>query len=140
MKTSCPEVRARYALHGLVLIARQGRRMPAHEIAMSGKLPRSFLKQTFGRLVAAGSLESLPGQQGGFRLTREPSRICLREIIEAIDGPVGLEPVLAVEGWRKREMQILDRQLDEVRNELRRHLQRVSLAELTFGVNEENVA
>ena len=48
----------------------------------------SFLEQIFQRLRKAGLVTGKRGPGGGFVLTRPPSQISLREVVEAVDGPI----------------------------------------------------
>ena len=41
-------------------------------------------------LVANGTVDSIQGRSGGYRLTRPPADIPLAEIIEAVEGPIAL--------------------------------------------------
>ena len=52
-----------------------------------------YLEQIFQRLRRAGLVQSKRGPGGGYTLARAPEEISLREIIEALEGPLseGLE-------------------------------------------------
>lgn len=51
----------------------------------------------------AGLVESLRGQQGGYRLGLSPRHISVAEIIQAVDGPVGLTECSTDEGQCDQE-------------------------------------
>jgi len=51
----------------------------------------------------AGLVESLRGQQGGYRLGLAPQQISVAEIIQAVDGPLGLTECSTDEGHCDQE-------------------------------------
>lgn len=79
-----------YAIRGMIHLARQ----PGDKFIMLkdiGKATRTspvFLAKIFQMLNSAGLVESSRGAAGGFRLARDPQRISLKEIVEAMEGPV----------------------------------------------------
>lgn len=54
-----------------------------------------FLLKLLRKLTKAGIIQSFRGTKGGYALTKPPEKISLKEVIEAIDGPVCLNPCLA---------------------------------------------
>jgi Rrf2 family transcriptional regulator, iron-sulfur cluster assembly transcription factor len=56
------------------------------EVCRRARVPEHFTRKMFQKLTQHGMLQSIPGPNGGFRLTRSPTQINLREVIEAIDG------------------------------------------------------
>ena len=66
----------------------------AEEIGVASPTVAKLLK----RLTRAGLVESLRGHQGGYRLARAPQQISVAEIIQALDGPLGLTECSADEG------------------------------------------
>ena len=66
----------------------------ADEIGVAPPTVAKLLK----RLTRAGLVESLRGHQGGYRLARGPQQISVAEIIQALDGPLGLTDCSADEG------------------------------------------
>lgn len=78
-----------YAIRGMVFLARQpGRTVMLKEIGKATMTSPVFLAKIFQVLSGAGLVVSSRGAVGGFRLGREPDRISLREILEAIEGPI----------------------------------------------------
>ena len=71
----------------------------AREIAETMRIPGSFLAKILQRLVRRGLVKSTRGARGGFSLARPPSRISLFTIMEAIQGPAGINSC-AVNGAR----------------------------------------
>ena len=81
---------AGYAVHAAVYLAAHGRGRLAtgQEIARECHLPEKYLPRILGRLSAAGTLRTLRGPTGGYRLARPAPDITLLEIVEAVEGPV----------------------------------------------------
>jgi len=57
-------------------------------IAQKLGIPHGYLARIFQRLARTHLVYSRRGPQGGYVLSREPSKISLLSIIEAIDGPI----------------------------------------------------
>jgi Rrf2 family protein len=79
-----------YAFYGLSYLAGQPsqRLVPLSEIHRHYGVPEKHLAKIFQVLVKAGILRSARGVQGGFALSRAPSKISPLAVIEAIDGPL----------------------------------------------------
>lgn len=79
-----------YAIEGVLYLARQGRDEPAliRDISRATAIPETFLSKIFQRLATKGLIRSRRGFRGGFRLARPARRITLREIVEALQGPI----------------------------------------------------
>lgn len=79
-----------YALCGIFDLAYNGAGLPVdvRRIGERQQIPHPFLERIFQRLRRAGLVVGKRGPGGGFLLTRPPSEISLREIVEAIDGPL----------------------------------------------------
>ncbi|MGI5916980.1 MAG: RrF2 family transcriptional regulator [Anaerolineae bacterium] len=88
---------ADYATRGIIHLARMAPStvMLVSDIAMAEGLPESYLAKIFQDLAKEGIVRSHRGAKGGFSLARSPDRITLREVIEAIEGPIALCRCLA---------------------------------------------
>jgi len=58
------------------------------EIARSMSIPKSFLAKIVQKLAKAGIVKSYRGMKGGFQLAKEPAKLNLYDVIEAIQGEV----------------------------------------------------
>jgi len=65
------------------------------DIAQAEGLPESYLSKIFQQLAKDGLVRSHRGSRGGFSLARPAEEINLREIIEAIEGPIALNRCLS---------------------------------------------
>jgi Rrf2 family protein len=89
--------KARYALHALVALAREGpeRQLTAGEIATRAGAPRKFLEAILLELCRRHIVISRRGKFGGYVLARPPSDISFAEIIRVTDGPLALAPCVS---------------------------------------------
>ena len=74
------------------------RRMPSCSWATSldaKGVPESYLAKIFQELSRDGIVRSHRGARGGFSLARPAAEITLKQIIEAIEGPLALCPCLS---------------------------------------------
>ncbi len=83
---------SQYGLEGLIVLARQprGTVMLLRQIAQAGQLPAGFLARTLQKLRRHRLVSSHRGAVRGYALARPAQEIRLREIFEAIEGPVVL--------------------------------------------------
>src|SRR5262245_31101466 len=58
------------------------------EISRATAISEAFLAKIFQKLVRSGLVRSRRGFRGGFFLARPASQITLREVIEALEGPI----------------------------------------------------
>lgn len=89
-----------YALRTMEFLARQwfktageeGRSnpVPVQAISDQSHLSMRFLQGIVSRLSKAKLLRTIPGVKGGILLAREPERITILDIIEAVEGKINL--------------------------------------------------
>jgi len=79
-----------YAIRGIIYLARQtpGKMALISEIAEATEVPQTFLAKIFQNFAKLGLVNSYRGTGGGFMLGRPASRITLREVVEAVEGPI----------------------------------------------------
>jgi Rrf2 family transcriptional regulator, iron-sulfur cluster assembly transcription factor len=79
-----------YAIRGILYLARQpkGKVSLVGEIAESACIPKTFLAKILQDFTKVGIVSSFRGTGGGFILARPASAITLREVVEAVEGPV----------------------------------------------------
>ncbi len=112
-----------YGLKAMIYLAQQ---LPAtiltlNQIAESRDLPAGFLAKTFQKLTRHGLVQSFRGRRRGYCLAREASKIRLRELLEAIEGPDLFQrcvfwggrcgdnnPCLLHVGWREIKPQLTE--------------------------------
>jgi Rrf2 family protein len=62
----------------------------AKSLAEQYQIPQEILGKVLQTLVRRGLLISVQGVKGGYTLARDPNEINLKDIVEAVDGPVAL--------------------------------------------------
>lgn len=84
--------RVDYAVRALAYLAAQpsGTLVPKQEITKNQDIPPHFLSKIMRGLVVRGLVESRIGLKGGFRLARPGATISIREVYEAVEGPLSV--------------------------------------------------
>lgn len=76
---------AEYALRAAVWLARDpARTNSADQIAARTKVPRRYLHLVLQDLVQAGLVRSQPGPGGGYALDRDPDKISILDVVNAV--------------------------------------------------------
>ena len=96
--------RSDYGLRALIELAGQYGNWPlqSSEIALRRHIPEQYLDQLLTTLRKAGFIRSLRGPAGGHELVRDPNTVCVREVIEALEG--SLSPV----AWLDERAELTD--------------------------------
>jgi len=85
--------RACYAIRLMADVAKHaagGRPVSLKDVALRQSLPKLYLSQLTIPLRNAALLKSVWGNKGGFLLARPASDVTLLDIVETVDGPVGV--------------------------------------------------
>jgi len=80
-----------YAIHGLTYVAVAGfagRAVLLRDTASAIRVPESYLRKVFQALTKRGIVKSQRGVNGGYSLGRGPAEISLRDVVEAVEGPL----------------------------------------------------
>ena len=88
-----------YALRILSILVEQGDRLLSVRTAADQvDVPYSFARSIQHGLVQAGIVESLRGVRGGMRLKADPAQVTIRQIVEAVQGPLVFNECTAQDG------------------------------------------
>lgn len=81
-----------YGIMLLTLFARDARHpmKSARDLAAEAKLPLPTVSKILKLLARHGLLEAHRGVRGGFTLSRTPEAITMAEVIDALEGPIGV--------------------------------------------------
>lgn len=125
-----------YAIRAILHLAKlpYGDIVQTKEIAAIEDIPRKYLPSIIRTLARSGLIRTLRGNQGGVMLAKPPEDINLRDVIEAIEGPIAL-----VQCLRGQEDCIHEKDCtvmpvwDGVQNMMERQLENTTFADLTSG-------
>lgn len=83
---------SRYGTHLMLELSRHYNEGPMslNRIAQDEEISAKYLSLIVIRLKAANLVRSVRGSQGGYQLSRPPSQITLREIVECLEGNICL--------------------------------------------------
>ena len=99
-------LQVQYAICGAFDLAYNGHGGPVQVRVISKRqeVPNRYLEQIFRRLRQAGIVTSKRGPGGGYTLARAAASISLREIVEAVEGPLAatlqMEPGTRTKSYR----------------------------------------
>lgn len=92
-----------YALRILsILVENEGTLLSVRTAADRVNVPYSFARSIQHGLVQAGIIESLRGVHGGMRLKVDPADVTVRQVVEAVQGPLYFNDCTAPDGCCER--------------------------------------
>jgi Rrf2 family transcriptional regulator, iron-sulfur cluster assembly transcription factor len=94
-----------YGIRGVLYLAQQEESKVSmlSAIAKAQDVPPRFLAKIFQALAKAGVVKSHRGAKGGFSLARPASEVTIKDVIEAVEGPIYLNVCLAAPGDCSRD-------------------------------------
>ncbi|TXK65094.1 SUF system Fe-S cluster assembly regulator [Alkalisalibacterium limincola] len=81
-----------------VLAAEPGRVHSATELADRAHLEPPTVSKLLKPLAQAGLVEGFRGANGGYRLARDAAEITLADVVEALEGPIGMTECSSADG------------------------------------------
>jgi Rrf2 family protein len=127
---------ADYAIRAVLDLASQpeDQRTVTEQIAARQEIPVAFLSKVVAQLTQSGLLRTYRGAAGGVFLARPADDINLRQVLEAVQGPIVLNQCTApYDGCPKAATCPACRVFLEAQRSLQETLERASLAELANG-------
>ncbi len=81
-----------YGLRAMVSLAKNktGEPVSLSKISQEEHISQAYLERLFSKLKADGLIKSSKGAMGGYLLSRQPEKITMYEIIEALEGPLAV--------------------------------------------------
>jgi Rrf2 family transcriptional regulator, cysteine metabolism repressor len=136
--------KGRYGLEALLDMAihSDGTHLNIKGIADRQGIPEKYLEQIFSTLKKNGIIISVRGAQGGYLLAEMPDKITVRQILNALEGP--LSPVACVVEGQETDCKRYDFCVTRtfwrsMMEELNRVTDAVSLADLMECYQSENL-
>jgi Rrf2 family protein len=93
-------------------------------------MPHHFMQLIMIRLANGGVVKSTRGNIGGYSLAKPASKITLLEIVEAIDGMIGADVLVNLNGMSKNGQAAVEKALSAVATDTRKRLGAVRLSSL----------
>ncbi len=64
--------------------------MSLDAVCCTRELPKQYLTKIFASLTKAGLVTPVRGKHGGYELAREPARISVLDVMQAVEGPLAV--------------------------------------------------
>lgn len=79
-----------YAFRIVLMLCKKGldSKLDAKSLSEQGNIPLRFLLKLTRKLTQAGIVKSYRGINGGYAISKEPNTITLKDVVEAIQGPI----------------------------------------------------
>lgn len=79
-----------YAFRIVLMLSKEGidNKLDAKSLSEKGNIPLRFLLKLTRKLTQAGIVKSYRGVNGGYAITKDPKDITLKDVVEAIQGPI----------------------------------------------------
>lgn len=126
---------ADYAVRALLILSEEGdeAKLDAKTIAERGCIPLRFLLKLLRKLIHSELVKSYRGVNGGYALAKKSKDINLRDIIEAVEGPIAINRCLIKDGVcnaNRRSFCTIHKGLEKVQEILSNELEKITLEEL----------
>lgn len=128
--------RCKYAIRTLTYLAEGSgdELVRLSDVAEARDLPLQYTRKICRAMVREGLLRSSRGPKGGYALARPASEITLREIHEAVDGPIDLEScAVGLDPCTDETPCSLHETWKPLRESLERYLEETTLEHLARG-------
>lgn len=130
---------ANLAIHALAVMAASHDPLTrTREIAARLKASLAHLAKVMATLERAGLVAGTRGPAGGYRLARPASRVSLKEVYEAVEGPISARSCLFGEPVCEADGCVLSDYFGRLNRELARKLARLKVSDLVGEFGGEN--
>jgi len=129
------------AVHLMAGLAyRCGKDATSAQLAMSVNTSASFVRRTLAKLSRAGLIETTTGKAGACRLAKNPEKISLLDIYEAVDAP----KAFAIHAYAEQKpcpvscniKAALEKALARTQKAMEQSLAKISLAEIISDIKK----
>jgi Rrf2 family protein len=116
------------AIHSMVLIARNENGINTGKIAEYTNFSKNHIAKVLQRLVKSDMLKSVRGPAGGFTIKKDPKKISLLNIYEAIEGPIEITDCPLAHGVCNFEKCLMGNVVNKMTTEFKKFLKNQTLA------------
>lgn len=126
--------KGRYGLTVMINLAKEYGEGPISlkTIAQENNLSEHYLEQIICPLRNSGLVKSVRGAYGGYKLTNEPSKITVGDIIYVLEGPINVVDSIEDEEPEQKELWL------RIRNAVREVLDNTTLQDLVNHKDDEH--
>ncbi len=129
---------ADYGLRVVLYLSKMeyGKRIDAGTMAEYTGIPLRFLLKLIRKLIDSGIIKSYRGVKGGYALNKLPEEITLKDVVEAIDGPISVNRCLIDPEFCNAKQKgpcEIHRALVGVQQKLLKELEKINFKELKDG-------
>jgi Rrf2 family iron-sulfur cluster assembly transcriptional regulator len=113
-----------------------GEKVEAKVISVKEGIPLRFLLKLLRKLIQVDILKSYRGVKGGYSINKLPEQITLRDVIEAIDGPVCVNRCVLDPNFcnlNKSGVCVVHRAMTKVQKNLNAELESINFKQLVDG-------
>jgi Rrf2 family iron-sulfur cluster assembly transcriptional regulator len=124
-----------YGIFGVIYLAKQpkGKIVSLSEVSKAESIPEKFLAKIFQHLSRSGLIRSHRGARGGFSLARPANEITVKELLEAIQGPICFSKCLSrLDECEKQEVCKLREVMKKAQDSTVKILNQKTLADLVI--------
>ncbi len=109
-----------------------------NEIAKSEDIPVKYLENIVSIIKPANLILVKRGAEGGYRLSRSPGQIMLKDVIEALDGTILEEPLIEESLNETLNKKIISDVWQELRLKLSSFFESITLLDLANDYKKKN--
>ena len=134
-------VRTRYGVRAMFELAAHYGEGPVQTRRIAGRqnISLKYLEQLMSILKSAGLIRSIRGSKGGYLLSKSPNQIRLREVFEALEGPVTTAECIADESYCARVADCAARRVwGRLERTIRNVLESITLQDMVQEAQTEN--
>jgi len=129
---------ADYALRVVLYLCKLGYGVKVESKVISEKecVPQRFLLKLLRKLIQVDILKSYKGVKGGYAINKMPEQITLKDVIEAIDGPVCVNRCVIDPNFcnmKKSGVCIVHRAMTKIQKNLNAELENINFRQLVDG-------
>ena len=129
---------ADYGLRVVIYLCKlgYGEKVESKVISEKEGIPLRFLLKLLRKLIQVGILKSYRGVNGGYAINKLPEHISLKDVIEAIDGPICVNRCVIEPSFCNLNMSgvcIVHRAMTKVQKNLNAELQSINFKQLVDG-------
>lgn len=130
-----------YALHTMIYLAsvQKGKAVGVEQLASIQKLSPTYLSKILTKLVKAGLIESAPGVNGGYRISRKRDKLSFLDVIQAIEGSTTLFHCSLEHPEESKENCLIETIMLEVEENMRDELNKKYIIDIANEMNVEKI-